>query len=867
MDKIIKIPELIAPAGSLESAIYAFNAGADAVYFGLSSFSARKYAVNFDEKQYRKLLFYAKNNNKKVYLTLNTIIKEDELEQLFKLLKFLQIFPPDSIIIQDFGIISLIKYFLKDINIHASTQSGTYCCYSYELIKNLGIKRVILARENSLNDIDDIKKEFKEIEIEIFIHGALCYSFSGYCLASGILLKRSGNKGECAQICRNYFNFSSKTRYGNLDLTSFSCNDLNLNKNIIKLAKIGVDSFKIEGRMKDPEYTFNTVKNYRNILDRFAENPEDFLYDHTFNNNSKNIFLSFSRIPTNGYFNHKNGEKLINPFFPFHIGTNLGTFKSLSKNSILVKLEEDISQRDGVLLLVKIEDRIISFPFSAVKIFTNNIEVYKAHKGQIVKISSPSLIAFYNIFNSKYTNKQKKDKNIFSSNINLDEFNLENILKSNFFILRKISDRNLDLKKINENLLKEQKLIIPIEFKIDELKKIDSKIAMKKLDIYKNYKIENDIDLYDINMIYSYNILDRNFKKKLNFIGQKRIGDRSYLEIFEHEISKSQKEDNFEIKANLDFKLQDIFDKIFVQPSLNKKIINQIKDDVRKSIDDFLNFDYDIFMSNSSFKNFPFPKTFFEDNSSPTEFFKSIDKTNIINQKNLVLDKLYKNNIIIDNFFYRKKISPKNYIEQLDDDKFIPFITFDNLKESDIEKNKTIYKVENIIFLPLHPIIDNVNIYIESIEKMIERNPEFIFIFGINSTWHFYFYKKYLNSSNVFFYFDFYIYIANIVSYMYYSNYNKSLFGLFWIEFQDEIKKELNNNKLTFDINKNLPLFELKDFNPPLFISRGCLQRNIFNDFTCEKDCKKKYIYKLKNQKNEFLYIIQNCISYFFKIT
>ncbi len=877
MNKNLKIPELIAPAGSLESAIYAFNAGADAVYFGLSHFSARKYAVNFDEKQYRKLLLYAKNNNKKIYLTLNTIIKEDELKQLIKLLKFLQFFPPNAIIIQDFGIIGLIKYFLKEINIHASTQSGTYSNYSYEIIKNLGIKRVILARESTFYDIYDIKKEFTDIEIEVFIHGALCYSFSGFCLASGILLKRSGNRGECAQICRNYFNFTSKTRYDDLNLSLFSCNDLNLKDNIIKLAKIGVDSFKIEGRMKDPEYTFNTVKNYRNILDRIIEKPEDFLNNLAFNNNldenksknfennNKNILLSFSRIPTNGYLNNQNGEKLINPFFPFHIGTELGVIKDFNKNFILVKLDEDISQRDGILILVKIKDKIMSFPFSAVKIMVNDREVYKGYKAQVVKISSPSLIEFFNIFNSKY-GKQKLDKSLFSNNINLDEFNLSLLIKSDFFILRKISDRNLDLKKINENLLEEEKLKVSIDFKIENF---DVEFENKKQSHNSN-KTDTNIGLYEINMIYSYNILDKKFDNRLNFMAQKRLGDKSYLKIFEQEISKTQKDDNFEIKVNIDYKLKNIFDKIFIQPSLNKKIVNQIKEDVRKNLYDFLYSESDKSIYDSIIEQVLFQQLFFKQNPFHADFLNNIDnintdKLNIIEQKNWIFEKLYKNNILVDDIFYRKKISPKNYIEQLDDTNIIPFITFDNLKELDIEKNDTIFKIENILFLPLHPIIDNENTYIELIEKLIVRNKKYIYIFGINSSWHFHFYKKYLNDPNIFFYFDFYIYIANIFSYKYYSNYIKSLFGLFWIEFKDEIKEEIKNNKLASEINKSLSLFEIKEFNPPLFISRGCLERNILNDFVCPKNCKKKYIYKIQNQKNQFLYIIQNCISYLFK--
>jgi len=439
------IPELIAPAGSLESAIYAFNAGADAVYFGLSNFSARKYAINFDEKHYRKLLKYAKNNNKKVYLTLNTIIKEDEIGELTKLLKFLSFFPPDAIIIQDFGIIGLIRYYLEGINIHASTQSGTYSKYSYDLIKKLGIKRVILARESTFNDIINIKNNFNDIEMEVFIHGALCYSFSGFCLASGILLQRSGNRGECAQICRNYFQINSKSFYDNYKVSLFSCNDLNLGENIIQLAKIGVNSFKIEGRMKDPEYTFNTVKFYKDFLEKYQEKADILKKDNNIDkqsSNEKNIKLSFSRIPTNGYFHVKNGEKLINPFFPYHIGINLGIIKDIKKDNILVKLEEDIRQRDGVLILLKTDCRIISFPFSVSKLTVDGKEIFKANKGQIVKIYSSKLFDFISLLSKNIT-----------YDFNLDDFDLSKIINNDFIILRKISDRNLDLPKINENLL------------------------------------------------------------------------------------------------------------------------------------------------------------------------------------------------------------------------------------------------------------------------------------------------------------------------------------------------------------------------------------------------------------------------------
>ncbi|HPO61239.1 MAG TPA: peptidase U32 family protein, partial [Exilispira sp.] len=176
----MKKPELLAPAGNINSAIYAFKAGADGIYFGLTSFSARKFAPNFDFIDYRRLLNLTKKENKRCYLTLNTIILEDEIDYFIRILQFLSYYPPSGIIIQDIGIIPLIRYFLPDISIHLSTQGGTYSGYTFDILHKLGIKRVIIAREMTIDNLSLIKSEAleNEIEIEAFVHGALCYSFS-----------------------------------------------------------------------------------------------------------------------------------------------------------------------------------------------------------------------------------------------------------------------------------------------------------------------------------------------------------------------------------------------------------------------------------------------------------------------------------------------------------------------------------------------------------------------------------------------------------------------------------------------------------------------------------------------------------------
>jgi len=152
----------------------------------------------------------------------------------------------------------------------------------------------------------------------------------------------------------------------------------------------------------------------------------------------------------------------------------------------------------------------------------------------------------------------------------------------------------------------------------------------------------------------------------------------------------------------------------------------------------------------------------------------------------------------------------------------------------------------------------NEEIYSQRIENLINQNKNYIFILGINATWHFYLYKKLINNENTFFFFDFYIYIANKYSYLYYSKFDKVLFGFYYIEDAKLIESKIKTDD-------NFPLFEIFDFNPPLFISRGCLQRNLINSNKCSDNCRKKYLYEFKNQKKEFLYIIDECISYLFE--
>ncbi len=331
--------ELLAPAGDFQSAIVAFENGADAIYVGLQQFSARKSAINISIQELQRLKTKATLVNKKIYITLNTIIKESEFEELYKTLAFISALQIDAVIIQDLGALNFIKKYFPKIVVHASTQMAIHNSAGLAMACDLGISRVVLSRELSLQNIKDLREKNRQIELEVFIHGALCYSFSGMCLASGLILGRSGNRGRCAQLCRNYFEQDNNYKF------FFSCNDLHLGKQILKLRDIGITSFKIEGRMKPKEYIQTTLALYRAILDKKT------LSDEEYNKLVQAETLTFSRKKTEAYFHNNHGNNLINNLNSGHQGIPLGTVTKVEGKTITIKLVNDLHLNDLILFL------------------------------------------------------------------------------------------------------------------------------------------------------------------------------------------------------------------------------------------------------------------------------------------------------------------------------------------------------------------------------------------------------------------------------------------------------------------------------------------------------------------------------------
>ena len=259
--------ELLIPAGNMECLKIAIHSGADAVYLGGKKFGARAYANNFTDEELVEAIKYAHIYGVKIHVTVNTMMHEDELYDALEYLRFLYENGVDAVIVQDIGLISLARKYLPNLPIHASTQVHNTNSDGVKLLETLGVERVVFARELSVEEIEGIDTK---LEKEAFIHGSLCVSYSGNCLFSSVLMNRSGNRGECAQICRLPFKL-----YRDNDFVPtegeylLSPRDLNTSNNLKKILDSSIYSLKIEGRMKSPEYVGCVTKLYRDLLDKY----------------------------------------------------------------------------------------------------------------------------------------------------------------------------------------------------------------------------------------------------------------------------------------------------------------------------------------------------------------------------------------------------------------------------------------------------------------------------------------------------------------------------------------------------------------------------------------------------------------------
>ena len=284
-----KAMEVLAPAGSYDSLIAAVNAGADAVYCGGNRYGARAYAENFTEEQLLSAMDYAHLKGVRVYLTVNTCLKNRELEELPAYLMPYYRAGLDAVLVQDFGVLSLIREVFPDLPVHASTQMNITSAHGAAFLQSLGLQRVVLARELSLDEIIQIRKNTSpELELEVFIHGAMCVSYSGRCLLSNHFTGRDGNRGQCAQPCRwNYKLYKLEegkdgSRQPGIEQTEdgtfiMSSADMCMIEHIPELCEANISSFKIEGRMKSVYYTAATALAYRQAVDSYLADKDNYV--------------------------------------------------------------------------------------------------------------------------------------------------------------------------------------------------------------------------------------------------------------------------------------------------------------------------------------------------------------------------------------------------------------------------------------------------------------------------------------------------------------------------------------------------------------------------------------------------------------
>lgn len=303
--------ELLAPAGDMQCLKSAIHAGADAVYVGGSRFGARAYAHNFDEQELCEAIDYVHFWGKKLYLTLNTLLKDDEIIDVISYVKPFYESGLDGVIVQDFGVVKVLKEHFSDMEIHASTQmTVTGPDAAFEL-KKMGISRVVPARELSLDEIREIY-DVTGMEIETFIHGAMCYSYSGQCLFSSFLGGRSGNRGRCAGPCRLPYEILDENGIKvNSDKEQYplSLKDLGTLEILPELIESGIASFKIEGRMKSPEYVAGVTSIYRKYMDLYFTNKEEFYIEEKDLNNLRNLYTRGSM--ETGYYKRHNGRQMV----------------------------------------------------------------------------------------------------------------------------------------------------------------------------------------------------------------------------------------------------------------------------------------------------------------------------------------------------------------------------------------------------------------------------------------------------------------------------------------------------------------------------------------------------------------------------
>lgn len=447
----MKLPELLAPVSSIDTLKIAINAGADAVYLSGHKYGARSYAKNFTKEEIIEAVEFAHLRNVKVYLTVNTLIMDEEFKDVLDYLMFLYTIGVDAVLIQDIGLAKIIKRVIAGLEIHASTQMTVHNLDNLRWIKENGFSRVVLSRELSLEEVQEMQKYANKnnMELEIFGHGALCYSYSGRCYMSSLIGARSGNRGMCAQPCRQNYSLNTSDNKSLMEGYLLSPKDLYTYTQLNDLINSGISAIKIEGRMRSPEYLAITIKTYRDALDKIYKLNEESKDWHPQNKDIERLKLGFNRGFTKGNLYKKNNEEMMSQSKPGHIGLLIGNVTSYDneRKAIVVHIKSDIFPEIGDGLFIEDEDFSFGFQIDKEPEIIKKTLFYKTKRvpyGAKVYITKKNSL-------SSLVKDYKKDK---QSNLNKSKLSFNFKIDSD---LRPILKTQLELQ--DSNILKKNLII------------------------------------------------------------------------------------------------------------------------------------------------------------------------------------------------------------------------------------------------------------------------------------------------------------------------------------------------------------------------------------------------------------------------
>ncbi len=526
--------KIVAPAGNMERFYSAISATADEIYLGLKGFGARRNAENFTIEELKQAIDYAHLRGSRIFLTLNTIMTNREIELLYPTLKDLYNYGLDAIIVQDLGYAEYLHKNFPSIEIHGSTQMTVANYYEINYLKELGFKRIVLPRELSFEEIKEIRKN-TDIELEVFVSGSLCISFSGNCYMSSFIGGRSGNRGMCAQPCRKEY----KTSCGEKSYFLSPKDQLYGLDEIKKLQEIGVESIKVEGRMKDVSYVYETVSYFRNLINGIDK--------------EENTPKLFNRGYSKGYF-YDNDKTIMNRDYSYNMGEKIGEVVGKS-----IRLDEDVVSGDGITfvskdyknlggtyinkIVYKNEKLVLTFPDGTKYIFRN---YNKRLNDEISK---------------KIKSTDKKLEINFDFTAKLDE---KLILK--IYLEDENGNRILNLEEISETLTqKAQKRAISEEDIKEKLSEIgDSEFTVK------NIKIDIDENIFI--PLSELKTLKRNAVEKFR---------EKILSYFRRDLDSELKENNkeyFKLEIEKD-EPKDLEIRVIVSNEEQKNFLENIKDE------------------------------------------------------------------------------------------------------------------------------------------------------------------------------------------------------------------------------------------------------------------------------------------------